>query len=1406
MPKPKKLNTPASEYWKRRTPPPQADEKKGESSRDAAKGGHDRPKAKQGRSDAGTKASRGKRPVGPDRKVGANPAEKPASPKGKQTGKEKPSNRPEPSGANQKPAAQPPLGGKAPAEPSSRDRQTVFATLAGRSTLAEIFASQQYQVKVHKCEAARPIKDEAKAARDAHPCRSSKIATVQTLFPDNVMDSGIFTPKQLTEGARLGLPAPPTGFAKNCHPRLRAERNMFEYAIMLSEGHVRDHSGSDRHIPAWQTRPIVSMRDRPMVGKTDAWCTGNADCACGADIDCALLVHSAYYYSLSDLAVMAMRTKNNKVISIRHVFKSSQLVATENGQLVDVVPGMAPHIGEFQHVLNSTGDMVTTTVASHISKDGVLHCNSYTHRCANEQFEPSHDLIIGGQIGRLVTKLHSVGDWMVALEHKWLPISVVAPERSDSKDELPDEVKQQAAPEQAAKPAAAGPPSAPTVTSKAGVAANGNPKATSPVAAESTHKPTTVSGVEPTKQRAPGGLLAQREVATNVVSDRTSSYVELNGEAPLFSAGQVGTYTIGGYKAAVRDLLAQTRIANVGPELYEAIVPRIRAVWNKLSNYNYEVAKLEREHSYKAEQARFVASGGYLVQWWHMVILSLVIWVVVTRAFNYWNVRVERSLDTSKFRPYEHHWDATLYYLPHATHKWGIEWLGGRSWFGVKGVSITRFIARGLDSGVMQPWLRTFTSEHQVSVLCPTWENPLLTCAVNYSWAIWQLIWEMFVWGLITAEFLVSGEWPFGLMTIFSVFAWRERLGPLLALSLASTVVLALVLWLRRNQPRFELAKRVCPHILLLVWGWGYCYSYGITTRFHIHEWLSPWFVCILLYAFAWAVPLYHSRVRYRGSWGFLLATFLLCSYVTQAKAEPEYPAQSNFVDTPALEHYGVTSTADKQPIADHAEYTVRDMPALPDKVVNTLIGCQVAHPPMVTAQNQTNAVLGLTNRALRATLLPIPSSLERFFQFVRDNKDELFGGAIQHVKAKSFEEWNSKYSASKQARNVQARERLLSNTMEDRRIISVKAFLKQEHISGKITDSGVNTATKPRVISAGTDEYQVLCGPWVSALQEYLAEVWFAAFPITLTCGMQGHDIGAWFASWCGARYCTEGDFSAFDAGQCEAIRVFMCEEVNAWFGAPSEVIRLSTMKAKSKYGAFSCGVKYTTRGTMASGDPETYIHNSILNGLLQTYAYCQAHGLTVSEAFNGQFHTIVSGDDNLTFSELPHSGASYIRDLGMDNITVQRDDIWDAEFCSGIFLPAIVNGESSVVLSLKTGRLLERFPWSVNLAQDPDEMLRAKALGVQNIASINPICRAFVERHLELTAGVKAERVVERYSATATDVELKEHPEARFIIGRRYGLSDGDIDEITTWMSSLRLREVAHHPLLKHILSKDL
>lgn len=225
-----------------------------------------------------------------------------------------------------------------------------------------------------------------------------------------------------------------------------------------------------------------------------------------------------------------------------------------------------------------------------------------------------------------------------------------------------------------------------------------------------------------------------------------------------------------------------------------------------------------------------------------------------------------------------------------------------------------------------------------------------------------------------------------------------------------------------------------------------------------------------------------------------------------------------------------------------------------------------------------------------------------------------------------------------------------------------------------------------------------------------------------------------------------------------------------------------------------------------MASGDPETYIHNSILNGLLQVYAYCMTTGLTVSEAFDGGFHTIVSGDDNLTFSSRPHDGGQYIRELGMDNVTVVRPDPWEAEFCSAIFLPAYVNGESSAVLSLKTGRLLERFPWSVNLNQDATAMVRAKALGVYSISRVNPICRAFVDVHLALTPGVDVTALRDRYAATNTEAQLEEHPEARPLLCRRYGLMDGDIDTITEWIAGLKLREQSTHDLLVPILEKDL
>lgn len=457
------------------------------------------------------------------------------------------------------------------------------------------------------------------------------------------------------------------------------------------------------------------------------------------------------------------------------------------------------------------------------------------------------------------------------------------------------------------------------------------------------------------------------------------------------------------------------------------------------------------------------------------------------------------------------------------------------------------------------------------------------------------------------------------------------------------------------------------------------------------------------------------------------------------------------------------------------------------------LVGATIGPEPVVAANSATNAIAALTHRALRKVPTPDKAVTEEFCAWVEKHRDVLFNGAPAHLEPVPFEEWVLNYSAGVQ----KLRRDALSNIEGGADFAApaytrVKAFVKfNEMLSNKTQPGSLAGAEfKPRVISGGTQEYQVGTGPWVTAFQREMVKRWDGTSLFMLTASRSGEDIGRWFHENQHYPHVTEGDYAAFDSSQSRRIRELMIK-IHSWFGCPVGVLKAQQHKIK-KNGSFKCGITFTVDGTMASGDPETYIDNSIINGLLMIFAYCKKYNLDPSSLVGAGFKAVLAGDDNLTFTTQDLSGLEdIILKIGLQNEMIVRHDRRDIEFCSGLFWPArLPNGELTCVHGPKPGRMLVKLPWIQSNFKTPLIEFRSKLLGMVRGCSMIPVLNEYIHHYLDITGHVLAKPKYEKHKLTnGFAFSYTPCEEALLMLEHRYGWNSAVLEDFLSQLRAVPL-----------------
>ncbi len=172
--------------------------------------------------------------------------------------------------------------------------------------------------------------------------------------------------------------------------------------------------------------------------------------------------------------------------------------------------------------------------------------------------------------------------------------------------------------------------------------------------------------------------------------------------------------------------------------------------------------------------------------------------------------------------------------------------------------------------------------------------------------------------------------------------------------------------------------------------------------------------------------------------------------------------------------------------------------------------------------------------------------------------------------------------------------------------------------------------------------------------------------------------------------------------------------------------------------------GVKYTTDHGMCSGNPQTSAGNSQNTGLTAASTLDKVFGP------NENSKTAVMGDDNtsivkesshrksgLTLEQAKTAIEESLKGYGFIPKVKIHTSLAKAEFCSGVFWPAVVNGVETYVLGAKPGKQLPKIGYATS--RHKPEIVKGMFEGNKQAYHYVPLLNIYCEAMLRKMAGVK-------------------------------------------------------------------
>lgn len=398
---------------------------------------------------------------------------------------------------------------------------------------------------------------------------------------------------------------------------------------------------------------------------------------------------------------------------------------------------------------------------------------------------------------------------------------------------------------------------------------------------------------------------------------------------------------------------------------------------------------------------------------------------------------------------------------------------------------------------------------------------------------------------------------------------------------------------------------------------------------------------------------------------------------------------------------------------------------------------------PIAFSSNLNNEIAAVRGRLLKETPKPNKEVLDRFFTWFKANKNRIFPKTGKtKIESVSFEQYieNSNASPSVKATLKKTYEQMVTEGYTEKTKLSKailkkwctrKTFVKVENLLYE-TIAGVKDKT-PRPIQGAQPQFICLVGPWIMALQNSVKKDWNYNNFMCFTSGistLKTAKLATKYNMW------MEDDVSEWDASTCEELL-----KIEVWFykqcGAPTSVLQLLQKNVNTR-GYTAHGLFYKRKGCRKSGDPYTSLGNSILNGLIHLFIFCEENNCTVTEA-RQRFTMLIQGDDNLMNMSIYEKRINWKKrmlEFGYKAIAMYKTDRDKVEFCS-MRLYAVKEG---VVFGPMPGKVLAKLGvfCDPKLTENPLSMLRGTAMGLIPGCYHIPPLKVVIDRILELTKTV--------------------------------------------------------------------
>lgn len=402
---------------------------------------------------------------------------------------------------------------------------------------------------------------------------------------------------------------------------------------------------------------------------------------------------------------------------------------------------------------------------------------------------------------------------------------------------------------------------------------------------------------------------------------------------------------------------------------------------------------------------------------------------------------------------------------------------------------------------------------------------------------------------------------------------------------------------------------------------------------------------------------------------------------------------------------------------------------------------------PVAFSSNGFNEKAAINARVLGPTPEPDPNRIKNFVKWVKQNVQHIFPKTVgKHIHTLSIQEYlansNAKPGVKRNIKNAyyKLEEQGISNktklTQDQLHQFTKRGgFVKVENLTFRSPLSVKDKA--PRLIQGGTPEFIALVGPWIAALQKQIKKDWNKDNFICFTSGVSPRDACN-LINQPGFRNILEDDVGKWDASVCRQLG-----ELEVWlvrkFRCPKAVADLMYENIAT-HGTTTNGFVYRVDGTRKSGDPYTSLFNSILNGLLHLFLFCEARKISVAEARN-HIRMLVQGDDNLiTHTDgLRPDWKKEMLAFGFEAIANYKKRLTDAEFCSSRVYPVSVGG---YCFGPKPGKILAKTGYYIDPPADVSQkqLVRGTALGLRAQVNFIPPLKALIDRLLQLTEGETA------------------------------------------------------------------